>query len=422
MDIAIMNELIANKDKCKASQEKRTAFSQEWLSYVSENGFDETAEKYLFEGFEYRRMHPFVDYLKTAEDKQEIVFRFLNGKQFSKNKPKAFKMTLNLLAILFAELPDEQALMVHVIRRLPATSINSKDKKRMPEAGKAFEKFFFPEIKKISALPDLQTMTELKPVTVADFRALISDATRMLSEHGDVDEKIKKAYDMTIEWNKGKTSTEANTSISPEADEPVRENEGGNTDSGKIETAEAESESESEAETESAETGRKMPAFSWKSSLNFVAKTIERLESQKRILKEQIENKDHEIAVLQDTVSQKETLLVKAAEEGNNLRAKEVQLEKEIEDLRKAIDGLNQTILEKDREIADRSRLAEMLSRDTSKQSDAVLKRLSSELASYYEDFKAAEGETVTEEIGSILKDQMAEIFAILNKNGIKLQ
>ena len=60
MDTAKMKELLEYKDKTKASQAKRTSFSEEWLSYVNENGFDDTAEQYLFAGFEYRRMHPLL--------------------------------------------------------------------------------------------------------------------------------------------------------------------------------------------------------------------------------------------------------------------------------------------------------------------------------------------------------------------------
>lgn len=411
MNIEAMKDLLDYKDKIKASQAKRNSFSQEWLSYVSENGFDETAEQYLFSGFEYRKMHPFVDYLKTIENKQGVVLKFLNGKQFSKNKPKSFKMALSLLAILFTELPEERILMVHVIRRLPSISFG-KDKKRMPEAGKAFEKFFFPEFTEATVLPDLQLMTELKPVTIADFRALISDATRMLSESGEIEKKIKSAYDRTVSWNSDITTVETPETSAVEVAEPVQKAVAENTDS----------EPANDTKEEPVKAIEKTPVVSWKSSLKFVAITIERLESQVKVFDEQLKVKEREVDDLSNRISKKDSELAKAVEGANALRAKEVQMSKEIEALKADINGLNIIIQEKDREIADRSKLADMLSRDTSKQSDAVLKRLSSELASYYEDFTAAESETVTEEIGNILKDQLAEVFAILKKNGIKLQ
>lgn len=410
MDTAKMKELLEYKDKIKASQAKRTSFSEEWLSYVNENGFDDTAEQYLFAGFEYRRMHPFVDYLKTIENKRDAVLKFLNGKQFSKNKPKSFKMSLNLLAVLFTELPEERILMVYVIRRLPSTSIG-KDKKRMPDAGKAFEKFFLPELTAASVLPDLQLIPELKPVSIAEFRALISDATRMISENGEIGKKIKDAYDRIVTWNKADVVAETEKETAVESAEPVQKSENEMVDSDKTE----------EKKVEPVANKEQVPVISWKSSLKFVAATIERLETQVAVLNEQLAAKEREIGESRAQISKKDSALAKAAEEATALRAKEIQMGKEIETLKVDINGLNQTIQEKDKEIADRSKLADMLSRDTSKQSDAVLKRLSSELASYYEDFMAAKGEAVTEEIGNILKDQLAEIFEILIKNGIKL-
>ena len=66
MDQETMNQLLANKDKYKASNKSRETFEKEWLSYVNENGVDETAIKYLFTGFEYRRFHPFTNYIPTS--------------------------------------------------------------------------------------------------------------------------------------------------------------------------------------------------------------------------------------------------------------------------------------------------------------------------------------------------------------------
>ena len=304
MNIEIMKELLGYKDKIKASQAKRNSFSQEWLSYVSENGFDETAEQYLFSGFEYRKMHPFVDYLKTIENKRDTVLKFLNGKQFSKNKPKSFKMSLSLLAILFSELPDVRILMVYVIRRLPSISLG-KDKKRMPETGKAFEKFFFPEFTESIALPELQSMAELKPVAIAEFKALISDATRMLSESGEIDKKIKSAYDRTVNWNKGITAAEIPEATTAENVESVQNAAAEDTDS---KPANATKE-------DPGKVMEKTPVTSWKSSLKFVVATIERLESQEKVLKEQLTVKEHEIEDLKSRISKKNSDLTKAAEE-----------------------------------------------------------------------------------------------------------
>jgi uncharacterized protein (DUF3084 family) len=319
-------------------------------------------------------------------------------------------MSLNLLAILFNELPEEHTLMVHVIRRLPSISIG-KDKKRMPEAGKAFEKFFFPEFTDSTSLPDLQLLVELKSISVTEFHSLVNDALAMIVENGEVDKKIRNAYDRTVVWNKGAVETE---SVNTDNNVSKPNSEG---------TAEKKEPEKTRSETKEPEkTKTEAPVISWKSSLKFVSSTIERLELQAKLLQEQLLIKERTIDEINDKLVKKESGLAQSIEEANSLRAREFHLSKEIESLKVAIDNLNKTIQEKDKEIADRSKLADMLNRDTSKQSDAVLKRLSSELASYYDDFMAAKDETVTAEIGDILKDQLSEVFTILKKNGISLQ
>ena len=410
MDISTMNELLEYKDKIKASQAKRTAFSQEWLSYVSENGFNDNAEQFLFSGFEYRKMHPFVEYLKMVDNKKDVVLKFLNCKEFSKNKPKSFKMSLNLLAILFTELPQEHMLMVHVIRRLPSISIG-KDKKRMPEAGKVFEKFFFSEFIDSTSLPDFHLLVELKSISITEFRSLVNDALAMIVENGEVDKKIKNAYDKTVVWNKGTVEIESKSkdinTFKPNSEDSA-------------ENIEPEKKRSANKEPEKAKT--EAPIIPWKNSLKLITSTIERLELQVNLLQEQLLIKERTINEINDKLAKKEAGLAQSLEEAASFRTREFQLGIEIENLKATIDNLNKTIQEKDREIVDRSKLADMLNRDTSKQSDAVLKRLSNELASYYDDFMAARNETVTTEFGDVLKDQLAEVFAILKKNGICLQ
>ena len=412
MNQETMNQLLANKDKYKASNKSRETFEKEWLSYVNENGVDETAIKYLFTGFEYRRFHPFTNYMKGRDDKAELVKMFFGSKEFYDNKPKSFRMALNLLGILIAEFHEEFELMAFAIRRLPDISCG-KDKKRYPDLGKIFGKFFIAELNSETKLPSMESLM-LRPAMMEMFISLMNDGLDAFCALEGIKAGEKAVADHLRGWLKS-CAKDACEKPSEKAAENPRKVPTDTTEKGEKEEKES-------SETGGAETGTpKTSAFSWKYSIKSLVSYIEGLENTIKQMQIKIDLTEEakerglrEIDALKAQLTAKNADIVALNEKNSELNYTVSMKGKEI-------DRLQEVVASKEAEIADRIKLADILSKDKSKQSDAVLQRLSSELASYYEDFMGAQEMEITAELGEVLRDQLSDVYQILKKNGISL-
>ena len=415
MEQEIMHQLLANKDKHKASNKIREAFEKEWIAYVNENGVNETALKYLFTGFEYRKFHPLASYIKGQNDKAEIIKSFFGSKEFYKNNPKSFKMALNLLGILIAEFPEEYELMAFVIRRLPDISYG-KDKKRYPDIGKMFGKFFISELQPETKLPPTEALM-LRPAMLGMFNSLMNDGLDAFVALEGVKAKEKTVVAHLREWLTSSSEAEAEKPSEKGEGDILKTSAENDDEPRKQEGAEKES-----SETNATDTGSpKAGGFSWKYSIKSLVSYIEGLENTIKQMQVRIDlTEEAKQRSEKQSESLRTQLTVKNAEIAT-LNEKNGELNFLVSAKGKEIDRLHETITAKEAEIADRIKLAEILSRDKSKQSDAVLQRLSSELASYYEDFMGAQDIEITAELGEVLRDQLADVYQILKKNGISL-
>ena len=79
-------------------------------------------------------------------------------------------------------------------------------------------------------------------------------------------------------------------------------------------------------------------------------------------------------------------------------------------------------IAEKDAEISERIKMADVLSRDRSKQADETLQRLASKIKVEYRDFTDALDVPMSCDLGENLRLQLQSIFDILEKGGMKIK
>lgn len=79
-------------------------------------------------------------------------------------------------------------------------------------------------------------------------------------------------------------------------------------------------------------------------------------------------------------------------------------------------------IAEKDTEIAERTEMAKVLSRDRSKQADESMQRLASKIRVEYRDFTDALNMPMSCDLGENLKLQLQSIFEMLEKGGMKIK
>jgi hypothetical protein len=79
-------------------------------------------------------------------------------------------------------------------------------------------------------------------------------------------------------------------------------------------------------------------------------------------------------------------------------------------------------IAEKNAEIEEKSKMADVLIRDRRKQADETLQRLASKIRVEYRDFVDALGVPMSCDLGENLKLQLQSVFDILEKGGMKIK
>lgn len=114
------------------------------------------------------------------------------------------------------------------------------------------------------------------------------------------------------------------------------------------------------------------------------------------------------LADLQDTIAE--------------LRKKLSAAEGDIFVLRQTVEQRDAIIAEKDAEIAERVKMAEVLSRDRNKQADESLQRRASKIRVEYRDFVDALDAPMSCDLGENLRLQLQSIFDILEKGGMKFK
>ena len=121
-----------------------------------------------------------------------------------------------------------------------------------------------------------------------------------------------------------------------------------------------------------------------------------------------LQGANQQIADLQDTITE--------------LRKKLSAAEGDIIVLKQTVEQRNAVIAEKDAEIAERVKMAEVLCRDRSKQADELLQRLASKIRVEYRDFVDALDVPMSCDLGENLRLQLQSIFDILEKGGMKIE
>ena len=89
--------------------------------------------------------------------------------------------------------------------------------------------------------------------------------------------------------------------------------------------------------------------------------------------------------------------------------------------LQAQVAGLKKELEQKEQEISDRIEMSQLAQRDSERQSDQQLRRLGSELSTYYRDIRESEGVPMTADLGEILRDQILDVFRVLIRNGIRV-
>ena len=123
---------------------------------------------------------------------------------------------------------------------------------------------------------------------------------------------------------------------------------------------------------------------------------------------EKLQRTNQQIANQQETIAE--------------LKKKLAAAESDIFTLRQDVVQRDAVIAEKNAEIAERIKMADVLSRDRSKQADEALQRLAARIRVEYRDFMDALDVPMSCDLGENLRLQLQNIFDILEKGGMKIR
>ncbi len=411
------------KKKKEPNAKEKEAFRNAWLGLVSESGFGGRAEQYLYEGFSFCGAEPFYSYLIQTEDQNATLAAMFSGKYYGIDSNVSFRLLAHLLALMLNNNAPKN-ILAPIIKRLPGACVN-KDKKRLGTAEKTLEKYFLAELRpdvELCPLADIGT----KPVFIKEFVTLVSsimdgienagsakgvvikniakirkwfadyDISQSISADTKTDQVIPAATTVVIEKAK----------IVPVATNPQEEQ----VQIPKVIVPQLEEESPTDMIAYLAELLGKAAK---------VTAVIKAEGAQQRVKIDALtlalegeQNKLHganqQIADLQDTITE--------------LRKKLSAAEGDIFVLRQTVGQRDVVIAEKDAEIAERVKMAEVLSRDRSKQADESLQRLASRIRVEYRDFLDALDVPMSCDLGENLRLQLQSIFDILEKGGMKFK
>lgn len=411
------------KKKKEPTIKEKEAFRSAWLSLVADTGLVGRAEQFLYEGFAFCGAEPFYAYLIQTEDQNATLATMFSGKYYGIDSNVSFRLVTHLLALMLNNNAPRN-ILAPIIKRLPGACVN-KDKKRLGTAEKTLEKYFLAELRpdaELCPLADIGT----KPVFINEFVALVSSIMDGIENAGSAKGVVVKNIAKIRKWfadydiSQSVSADTKTDQVIPEATTITEE---------KAKTVSvADNSQEEKVQTPRvvvAQSEEKVPADMIAYLTELLGKaakvtTVVKAESTQQRVKidaltqalegeqNKLQGANQQIADLQDTITE--------------LRKKLSATEGDIFALRQAVEQRDAVIAEKDAEIAERVKMAEVLSRDRSKQADELLQRLASKIRIEYRDFVDALDVPMSCDLGENLRLQLQSIFDILEKGGMKIK
>lgn len=424
--IEILDSLMkAKKEKKKKEPtiKEKEAFRSAWLSLVADAGLTGSAEQFLYEGFAFCGAEPFYAYLIQTEDQNATLAAMFSGKYYGIDSNVSFRLVAHLLALMLNNNAPRN-ILAPIIKRLPGACVN-KDKKRLGTAEKTFEKYFLAELHpdvELCPLADIGT----KPVFIKEFVTLVSSIMDGIENAGSAKGVVVKNIAKIRKWladydtsqsastdTKAEQLIPASTIVAAEkvkivsvADNPPEDR----VQAPKVIVTQPKEEASVDmiayltellGKAAKATAVVKSESTQQRVKIDALTQTLESEQSKLR-------GANQQIADLQDTITE--------------LRKKLSAAEGDIFVLRQTVEQRDAVIAEKNAEIAERVKMAEVLSWDRSKQADESLQRLASKIRVEYRDFVDALDVPMSCDLGENLRLQLQSIFDILEKGGMKFK
>lgn len=411
------------KKKKEPTIKEKEAFRSAWLGLVADTGLTGRAEQYLYEGFAFCGAEPFYAYLIQTEDPNATLATLFGGKYYGIYSNVSFRLMAHLLALMLNNNAPRN-ILAPIIKRLPSACVN-KDKKRLGTAEKTLEKYFLTELRpdaELCPLADIGT----KPVFINEFVALVSSIMDGIENAGSTKGVVVKNIAKIRKWFADYDISQS-VSADTKTDQVIHEatkitEEKANT------ISVADNSQEEKVQTPRvvvAQPEEKVPS----DMIAYLTELLGKAAKVTTVVKAESTQQRVKIDALTQALEGEQNKLQGANQQISDLQDIITELRKKLSDtegdifaLRQAVKQRDAVIAEKDAEIAERVKMAEVLSRDRSKQADELLQKLASKIRIEYRDFVDALDVPMSCDLGENLRLQLQSIFDILEKGGMKIK
>ena len=441
--IEILDSLITTNKAKKStdpSNQNKKIFFDAWVALAVESKFNDSAEQFLYEGFVFCGAAPFYSYLRQSEDKEATLNALFNGKFYGKDNDKTFRLLTHLLALMLNDnFPPE--MLSDVIRRFVAVS-KTKEKKTLVNLKKIIRKYFLNELSPDTNLCPLSSI-EANSAPIKEFVIIISSAMTSFEQSTDSTKgKFAKNIEKVREWFAAYANTLKSSSKPEDNTETADATENNNGAESEDKLSEPKHEDklsepnpedklpEPKLEDKLSEPNPedKLSEPKHEDTMSRFVELVAKLNRTAAVIQVECNLQKERIKTLEADLATEKNRLSDARKEISGqqlfiakLKEKFSAAENEISALKEDVVRQENLIAEKDAEIAARIKMADVLSRDKTKQADELLQRLTAEVKIEYRDFMEAQGIPMSCDLGENLRDQLQHVFDILEKGGMKI-
>lgn len=418
MDFSKLDELMAMPKKTDASKQNKKCFVDQMGILLGEEGLSENAIKYLKSGFGFAGAKPLAIYIQKYKDEERnrvVDAVFSSELLCGKDKVSAFKFCVNLSAYSIEWFGSDKHLLTGLVKLFPSLSQN-KEKKLLKDAPKIFEKYFLEILSVDTALPDLYALG-LKEIFIKEYMGtlqLISDS--ITKKYAEKNRKIKEWIRLSGEKNA------EDRLVQPHSEEcKSQESAIDNNNQGENTTEEANNEiAAAYSAKEILKLGLLFSDIS--SRLKVTAEKIMELERQYAGSKEQIAKLKLEIKQNEEEIQNERKHYEQEKTETERCRGIIADLQDKIRDASVQNQEQEKKIMSLSEELSKANAVLSVYSVDKQNAQTEQLNAIASKLKAEYRDFKEAENEEMTVDLGENFRFQIQSIFKILSKSGIEVE
>lgn len=445
-----LDELLQVKGK-DPNENQKTQYYTCFFSMLSENGLDETAFEYMDKGFRFIKMRPFKVFFTRAESekKPEILKRLFDSRFFNKDRGRTFSILVNLLAHFLSDNKVDDAYVRIIIKKIPEYCFN-KDGEIQKNASSIILNSFYPDLLNINTNCEYDELFD-DDNTRDIFERLIYESIQYAESRVKPNARQKKGIELVKDWipsSGGGTvalENELPEKMSETSENPVTSltefahvsfnDVMSNTDNSEVgagpvlpvnnnnvavdgdETANEENGFEDRQKVKNSKDSteeKAIPGF----LINMFNKLVELNTSVQR-------NNSITTALMNDYRKLIDSLSGSIEREKSNseyIRRQNIELLTRNEILQKEVENLRVQIDQKDAEIDSIKAMSDLMEREDVRQYEERISRVSEKLRIEYEDYKSADSIPMSVELGENLRDQLGDIFDILQKEGFNIK